>query len=194
MWWARTTLLHCGWISPSSNSPSWGSVVGGGTSQWSGESVEHSLNGLRTELQGFWEAKNNKKELIRAWEIWSVQNERLRLPWGWETANPLPNPAYPFIQCWMPISLLPPGFLWAFSRLMSYGTLWRAHTAILPVSSFSQVCPICYFPSMACMIEVSLVYINIDTYRPHHGRARPSHRPGGHYRKSELVKWNNCDS
>lgn len=44
------------------------------------------------------------------------------------------------------------------------------------------------------MIEVSLVYINVNRNRPHRGRARLPHRPGGHYRKLELVKWNNYGS
>lgn len=52
-------------ISPSSNSPSWGSVVGGGTSQWSGESIESPLNGLRTEFQGFREAKKRTGQRLR---------------------------------------------------------------------------------------------------------------------------------
>lgn len=59
---------------------------------------------------------------------------------------------------------------------------------------FSTACLTMSFSSTTRIIEVSFVHINIDAGRPHHGRARPPHRPAGHYRRSGLVKQNNRDN
>lgn len=72
--------------------------------------MEPPLNGSRTEFQGFWEALN--KKLVRVRGARSVQNERLRLRMRLgHRKSPWPHSAYPFLQCRMPISLLPHGFL-----------------------------------------------------------------------------------